>query len=95
MKKYDLVPLVLLIYLGVMVWLGYPDYVAGATSPALYFGGTAFTLVVIILLRFNLKKREQYRQARKKDIEEASRRKAENTGNTNEAECEKADEHTN
>ena len=68
MKKYDIVPLLLLIYLGVMVWLGYPDYVAGATSPWLYFGGTAFTLMVIILLRFNLKKRAQYRKARKDDI---------------------------
>ena len=63
-KRYDIIPLALLVYLGVMVYLGYPDYVAGVTSPWLYFGGTAFTLVVIILLRFNLKKREQSRRSR-------------------------------
>lgn len=68
MKRYDIVPLLLFIYLCVMVWLGYPDYVAGATSPWLYFGGTAFTIVVIILLRFNLKKRAQYRKQRKEDM---------------------------
>ncbi|MCH5218945.1 MAG: hypothetical protein J1F20_00125 [Muribaculaceae bacterium] len=67
-KRYDIIPLALLVYLGVMVYLGYPDYVAGVTSPWLYFGGTAFTLVVIILLRFNLKKREQYRRSRENDL---------------------------
>lgn len=70
-KKYDLVPALLFIYLCVMVWLGYPGYVAGATSPALYFGGTAFTLLVIILLRFNLKKRHEYRRRRLEDIEKS------------------------
>lgn len=74
-KRYNLIPLLLVIYLGVMVWLGWPDYVAGATSPWLYFGGTAFTLLVIFLLRINLKKREQYRNARKRDIESQSRKK--------------------
>lgn len=76
LKRYDVVPAVLFVYLCVMVWLGYPDYVAGATSPALYFGGTAFTLAVIILLRYNLKQRTRYREARKKDIEEAKTKNA-------------------
>ena len=74
-KRYDLVPAVLLIYLGVMVYLGYPDYVAGATSPWLYFGGTAFTILVIVLLRFNLKKRAQYRKERQEDIKRNANRK--------------------
>ena len=65
LKRYDLVPLLLFVYLCVMVWLGWPDYVAGATSPWLYFGGTAFTIVVIVLLRFNLKKRAEYRSRRR------------------------------
>ena len=72
LKKYNVIPAVLLVYLAVMVWLGYPDYVAGATSPALYFGGTAFTLLVIVLLRFNLKKREQYRRQRMNDMKTQS-----------------------
>lgn len=74
-KRYDLVPAVLLIYLGVMVYLGYPDYVAGVTSPWLYFGGTAFTILVIVLLRFNLKKRAQYRKERQEDIKRNANRK--------------------
>lgn len=74
-KRYDLVPAVLLIYLGVMVYLGYPDYIAGATSPWLYFGGTAFTILVIVLLRFNLKKRAQYRKERQEDIKRNANRK--------------------
>lgn len=74
-KRYDLVPAVLLIYLGVMVYLGYPDYLAGATSPWLYFGGTAFTILVIVLLRFNLKKRAQYRKERQEDIKRNANRK--------------------
>lgn len=68
-RRYDLVPAILFIYLAVMVWLGYPDYVAGATPAWLYFGGTAFTILVILLLRFNLKKRAQYRKERLEDIE--------------------------
>ena len=51
-----------------MVVLGWPDYVRGATSPALYFGGTALTIGVIILLHFNLKKREEYRKRRQDDM---------------------------
>lgn len=69
LKRYDIVPLVLLVYLGVMVYLGYPDYVAGATPAWLYFGGTAFTLLVIFFLRINLKKRAQYRKQRQEDME--------------------------
>ncbi len=72
LKRYNVVPLILLIYLGVMVWLGYPDYVAGATSPLLYFGGTAFTLIVIVLLRFNLKKRVELRRMRQQQMEQTS-----------------------
>lgn len=64
LKKYDVVPAVLLVYLGVMVYLGYPDYVAGATPAWLYFGGTVFTILVIILLRINMKKRVEYRRRR-------------------------------
>lgn len=73
-KRYDVVPAVLFVYLAVMVYLGYPDYVAGATSPWLYFGGTAFTVLVIILLRFNLKKRAEYRRRRQEDLERNQRK---------------------
>ncbi len=71
LKRSTVIPVILLIYLAVMVVLGWPDYVRGATSPALYFGGTALTIAVIVLLHFNLKKREAYRQRR---LDEMSRR---------------------
>lgn len=68
MKKYNLIPLVLLIYLGVMIYLGYPSYKAGLTSPLLYFGGSVFTVLVIILLRFTMIRRERYRRERQDDM---------------------------
>lgn len=67
LSRSTVIPVLLLIYLAVMVVLGWPDYVAGRTSAALYFGGTALTIVVIILLHFNLKKREAYRRQRQQE----------------------------
>lgn len=63
-KRSTFVPLILLVYLAVMVYLGWPGYCSGQTSGWLYFGGTAFTIGVIVLLHFNLKKREEYRRRR-------------------------------
>jgi hypothetical protein len=57
-----IVPLLLAVYLGVMVVLGWDSYVAGATSPLLYFGGTALVLCCIILLHLHLKHRESLRK---------------------------------
>lgn len=82
LKKYNVIPAVLFLYLCVMVYLGYPGYVSGATSPWLYFGGTAFTIGVIILLRFNLKKRIQYRHEREADIQKAKLTKDSDKGGT-------------
>lgn len=47
----------LLIYLAVMVVLGWPSYLSGATSPILYFGGTALCVGCIVALHFHLKAR--------------------------------------
>ena len=78
LKRSTVIPVILLIYLAVMVVLGWPDYVRGATSPALYFGGTALTIGVIILLHFNLKKREEYRKRRQDDMARRERTNHEN-----------------
>ncbi|MBD5226142.1 MAG: hypothetical protein HDS68_09330 [Bacteroidales bacterium] len=51
-----IIPAILLIYLIVMVVLGWPSYQSGATSALLYFGGTAICLLCIVLLHFNLKR---------------------------------------
>lgn len=52
-----LIPLALLVYLAVMVVLGWPSYECGATSGLLYFGGTAVTLACIVALHFHLRRR--------------------------------------
>lgn len=51
-----IIPGILLVFLIVMVILGWPSYHSGATSGFLYFGGTALCLGCIILLHFNLKR---------------------------------------
>lgn len=70
LRRPIVIPAVLLIYLAVMVVLGWPDYVRGATSPQLYFGGTALTLAVIVLLHFTLKKQEALRERRRREDNE-------------------------
>lgn len=73
MKKHIVIPVVLLIYLAVMSYIGYPSYVSGIFSPLYYFGVIGISLGVIVLLYFFIKKREQLRQERKDDIENADR----------------------
>ena len=53
--KAIIIPAILFVYLIVMVVLGWDSYVSGATSPLLYFGGTAVCILCIVLLHFNLK----------------------------------------
>jgi len=57
MKKYNLIPLLLAIYLGFMCYLGYPQYVSGTYSPIRYFGVAAISLGCIIALRIVMKRR--------------------------------------
>ncbi len=73
MKKYILIPSVLLAYLAVMSYIGYPSYVSGAISELYYFGVIGICLVIIIVLYFLIKKREQYRKERNDDIEAAEK----------------------
>lgn len=61
-KRSTAIPLILIAYLAVMAYIGYDEYAAGKTSPLMYFGVIAATLVIITLLHFNLK----YREARRK-----------------------------
>lgn len=61
-----LVPTLLSVWLGTMVVLGWDSYKQGLTSPALYFGGTAFTVICIILLHFHLRNRERSGYGKKK-----------------------------
>ena len=60
-----IIPALLLINLIVMVILGWPEYRAGATSGFLYFGGTALTLVCILLLYCRLRRATQKRHPKR------------------------------
>lgn len=57
--RSTLIPVILLVYLAVMAYLGWPSYVAGLTSGLQYFGVIALTVFIIVLLHFNLKRRER------------------------------------
>ncbi|MDE6283064.1 MAG: hypothetical protein K2L97_03635 [Muribaculaceae bacterium] len=59
------IPAILAVYLIVMMVLGWDSYRAGATSPLLYFGGSAVVMVCIILLHFHLVKQRRIRRNKK------------------------------
>lgn len=62
MKKSILIPGILTVYLAVMAGIGYKQWAKGAYSSGYYFGLIALTLVCIILLYFNLRRRENNRK---------------------------------
>lgn len=67
-NKPVIIPLVLLIYLAVMCYIGYDGYASGEFSALYYYGVIAGSLLVIILLHFSLKRRERLRKERENDI---------------------------
>ncbi|MCM1449676.1 MAG: hypothetical protein NC082_05000 [Clostridiales bacterium] len=69
MKKYNLIPLLLLFYLAFMCYLGFPHYMSGSYSALRYFGVTALSLGCIIALRQVMKKRHE-RMLRNKQEQE-------------------------
>ena len=77
-KRSTLIPAILAVYLVVMATIGYSDYASGRTSALFYFGTIAVTVVILILLHFNIKHRERLRRERLEDIERSS---SENTQN--------------
>ena len=56
-----------------MAYIGWPDYAAGRTTALYYFGIIGITVLVIILLHFNLKKRDRLRREREDDIRRNSK----------------------
>ena len=62
-KRSTLIPAILAVYL---------DYAFGRTSALFYFGTIAVTVVILILLHFNIKHRERLRRERLEDIERSS-----------------------
>lgn len=72
MKRSTIIPLILLIYLGVMAYIGRGEFYAG--NYLYYFGIIGLTLFTIILLHFFLKKRERLRREREDDIRRSGSR---------------------
>lgn len=77
-KRSTLIPLILLAYLAVMSVFGWKQYAAGQMSATYFFGVIAITLVVIILLHFNLKRRERLKAEREADLHLAEKNKSNN-----------------
>ena len=69
-KRSTIIPLALGVYLLAMASIGWKDYAEGRTSSEFYFGVIGITLIVLILLHFNLKKREKLRAERENDIKQ-------------------------
>lgn len=69
LKRSTFIPLILLVYLGVMAYIGYPGYASGATSALHYFGVIVATLGIIVLLHFSIKRRERLRNERMAEME--------------------------
>ena len=80
-KRHVLVPLVLLLYLAVMAYMGLEGLRSGATPPAQYFGTLVITLGIIILLYFFMKKRDRLRRERLEDIKESNKDNNKDTQN--------------
>ena len=71
-NKSIVIPLVFLVYLGIMSYIGYDGYLSGEFSSLYYFGVIIGSLVVIILLHFSLKRRERLRKEREEDMKKNS-----------------------
>ena len=64
LKRSTIIPLVLLAYLAVMAYIGYPEYASGRSSATYYYGIIVVDLVVVLLLHIFLKRRETLRARR-------------------------------
>ncbi len=62
-QRYNIIPLLLLLYLAVMAYIGRGMLTDGRTLE--YFGIIGATLVAITLLRVVLKKRDRHRRSRR------------------------------
>ena len=67
LKKSTFIPAVLLLYLAVMAYLGRDKLIAGNYLE--YFGILIVTLLCILFLFFTLRKQEQVRDRRRKEME--------------------------
>ncbi|MBD5346455.1 MAG: hypothetical protein HDR92_04905 [Bacteroides sp.] len=71
-KRSTFLPIILLVYLGVMAYIGRGELAAG--NYLYYFGIIGITLVCIVLLHFFLRKREKLRDEREAENRKSSKR---------------------
>lgn len=57
LHRSTLIPIILLVYLAIMSYIGYPEFQQG--HYLYYFGVIGLTLIIIVALHFFLKKRER------------------------------------
>jgi Na+/melibiose symporter-like transporter len=67
MKKSTYIPLLLVVYLAVMSYIGRAEFYAG--NYFYYFGIIGVTLVCILLLHLFMKKRDRVREERRNNID--------------------------
>lgn len=67
-KKSTFIPVVLLLYLAVMAYMGRDTLLAGKYLE--YFGILVVTLLCIVVLFFTLRKQEEVRERRRREQEE-------------------------
>lgn len=72
MKRYNIIPLLLVIYLAVMAYFGRGMLLSGNYWE--YFSIIVITLLIIIALRWALKRREQIKEERQKKQDASERR---------------------
>ncbi|HIU55995.1 MAG TPA: hypothetical protein IAB03_09360 [Candidatus Gallibacteroides avistercoris] len=73
MKKYNLIPGLLLIYLIVMAGFGWEKFAAEGKYLE-YFGIIGGTLIIIFVLRIVLKRKNKFREETRKRREASGRR---------------------
>lgn len=69
LRRSTVIPLILLVYLGVMSYIGRGELLAGRYF--YYFGIIGATLVVIWLLHLSLRRRERLRRERENDMNQS------------------------
>lgn len=68
LNKSIVIPAALLVYLGVMAYMAWPEYRQGKFTPFEYFGVIGLTLAVVVALHFIIKKRDRMRREREQSI---------------------------
>lgn len=65
LKKSTFLPILLLMYLAAMSYIGFPEYQKG--NYFYYFGIIGATLIVIFLLHLSLKRKERLKKQREEE----------------------------